>query len=88
LASCRAGNLIISQEKVCWGQEINFAGYIIGDKGVFPDPKRTMAIANFPVPTDLTNLSGFLGLVNQLGHFFTQLSTSYSGFKKVALERC
>jgi hypothetical protein len=64
LTACRAGNLTLSKDKVCWGQEISFAGYIIRDKGVFPDPKRTMAIAKFPAPT-----RGFLGLVNQLGHF-------------------
>jgi hypothetical protein len=38
LTSCREGNLTLSREKECWGQEISFAGYIIGDKGVFPDP--------------------------------------------------
>jgi hypothetical protein len=54
LTACNAGNLTLSREKVCWGQEMSFADYIIGDKGVFPNPKRTMAIANFPVPTDLT----------------------------------
>jgi hypothetical protein len=55
---------------------------------VFPDPKRTMAIAKFPVPTDLTSLRGFLGLVNQLGHFFARFGTSDSGFVAVAEERC
>jgi hypothetical protein len=39
LTACRTGNLTLSQEKVCWGQEISFAGYIIGDKRVFPEPK-------------------------------------------------
>jgi hypothetical protein len=33
-----------------------------------------MAIAKFPVPTDLTSLIGFLGLVNQLGHFLPDLA--------------
>jgi hypothetical protein len=33
-----------------------------------------MAIANFPVPTDLTTLRGFLGLVNQLRHFLPDLA--------------
>jgi hypothetical protein len=74
LTSCREGNLTLSREKVCWGQEISFAGYVIGDKGVFPGPKRTMAIAKFPVPTDLTSLRGFLGLVNQLSHFLPDLA--------------
>jgi hypothetical protein len=31
LTSCREGNLTLSREKVCWGQEISFAGYVIGD---------------------------------------------------------
>jgi hypothetical protein len=74
LTACQEGNLTLSREKVCWGQEMSFAGYVIGDKGVFPDPKRTMAIAKFPVPTDLTSLRGFLGLVNQLGHFLPDLA--------------
>jgi hypothetical protein len=74
LTSCQEGNLTLSREKVCWGQKISFAGYVIGDKRVFPDPKRTMAIAKFPVPTDLTPLRGFLGLVNQLGHFLPDLA--------------
>jgi hypothetical protein len=38
LTSCREGNLTLSREKVCWRQEISLTGYIIGDKGVFPDP--------------------------------------------------
>jgi hypothetical protein len=48
----------------------------VGGQKVFPRPsaKRTMAIANFPVPTDLTTLRGFLGLVNQLGHSLPDLA--------------
>jgi hypothetical protein len=38
LTSCREGNLTLSREKVFREQEISFAGYVIGDKGVFPDP--------------------------------------------------
>jgi hypothetical protein len=74
LTACQEGNLTLSGEKVCWGQKISFAGYVIGDKGVFPDPMRTMAIAKFPVPTDLTSLRGFLGYVNQLGNFLPDLA--------------
>jgi hypothetical protein len=74
LTACKVGNLTLSRDKVCWGQEISFAGYIIGDKGVFPDQKRTMDIAKFPVLTDLTTLRGLLRLVNQLGHFLPDLA--------------
>ena len=74
LTACRAGNLTLSKNKVCWGKTVNFAGYIIAHNGVYPDPKRTAAVANFPVPTDLSALRGFLGLVNQLGHFIPDLA--------------
>jgi hypothetical protein len=74
LTDCRVGNLTLSRDKVCWGQEMSFAGYIIGDKGVFPDTKRTMAIAKFPISTDLTTLRSFLRLENELGHFLPNLA--------------
>jgi hypothetical protein len=74
LTACRAGNFTLSREKVFWGQEISFAGYIIGDKGVFPDPKRTMSIANFPVPTDLTTLRVFSGTSVPIGAFLPDLA--------------
>jgi hypothetical protein len=48
LNACRAGNLTLSRDKVCWGQEISFAGYIIGDKGVFSDPKKTIGSSQVP----------------------------------------
>jgi hypothetical protein len=65
LTACRAENLTLSRDKVCWEQEISFAGYIIRDKGVFPDPKRTLRMASvhkFPAKSNMPPGS-FLALV-------------------------
>ena len=72
--AARAGNLTLSKEKVAYGAEIEFGGYVISDKGVKPDPKRLAAVAEFPRPVDVSSLRGFLGLANQLGFFVPDLA--------------
>jgi hypothetical protein len=55
-----------------WGNSSSKAfGISFADR---PKAKRTMAMVKFPAPTDLTTLRGFLGLVNQLGHFLPDLA--------------
>ena len=51
------------------GNELPFAGLIVGAKGVSPDPERTQALSKFPRPKDVTGVRSFLGLANQLSGF-------------------
>lgn len=74
LQCCRKGNLTLSKSKIEIGTKINFAGYIISDTGVEPDPNRLKAISEFPRPKDISELRGFLGLANQLGNFVPDLA--------------
>ena len=58
-----------------------FAGYIVTNKGVRPDPARIQALRKFPTPTDVTAVKSFLGMANQLSMFvpdFTQITKSIS----------
>ena len=48
---------------------MKFAGCVVSDKGVQPDPDRTSSLSQFPVPTDQTGVRSFLGLCNQLAFF-------------------
>ena len=48
---------------------LQYAGCVVSDKGVMPDPDRLSALSNFPTPTDQTSVRSFLGLCNQLGLF-------------------
>jgi hypothetical protein len=47
-----------------------------------------MAIGKFPVPTDLTSLRGFLGLLNQLGLFLPDLAHLTVDLRQLQKERC
>ena len=74
LECCSKHNFTMRRDKLKAGREITFAGYTIGQDGVKPDPKRISAITDFPVPADISQVRGFLGLCNQLGFFVPDLS--------------
>jgi len=45
---CKKLNIVLSKKKVVIGNEIPFAGLLIGAQGVRPDPARLKALSNFP----------------------------------------
>jgi|GEM_PF-2645699 len=76
---CRDMNIVLSKKKLCFGTSMSFAGYIVSDKGVGPDPARVEALKKFPVPKDQTGVRSFMGLANQLSFFipdFAQMTPS------------
>ena len=50
LERCANINVTISKKKFTIGTEIPFAGFLISDHGIKPDPQKTIAIASFPSP--------------------------------------
>lgn len=83
LQRCREHGITISREKMLAGESVKFAGHIISSTGVYPDPDKTRAIADFPPPKDVTGLRSFLGLANQLGHFIPDLSHMSTEMRKL-----
>ena len=61
--------MTLSLSKFHIDNTLKFAGCVISDKGVFPDPDRISALSKFPVPNDQTGVRSFLGLYNQLAFF-------------------
>ena len=66
---CQEMNIILSKKKFQIGSELPFAGLIVSANGISPDPDRTKALSEFPVPKDVTGVRSFLGLANQLSGF-------------------
>ena len=66
---CEKLNVILSKKKFIIGTSIPFAGYVVSDKGVHPDPHRVESIRKFPTPVDVTGVKSFLGMANQLSFF-------------------
>ena len=66
---CKRINIVLSRKKFEIGNEIAFAGLLIGSRGIKPDPKRKEALTKFPAPKEISGVRSFLGLANQLSGF-------------------
>ena len=66
---CEQLHVTLSRSKFQIASTLNFAGCIVSDKEVQPDPSRISSLTDFPVPRDQTGVRSFLGLCNQLTFF-------------------
>ena len=69
-------NLVFNPQKTCMkAQAINSFGCLYDDDGVHPDLEKVDAIHALLVPTSITELQEFLGLIMYLSPFIPGLST-------------
>ena len=62
-------HVTLSRSKFQIATSLTFAGCIVSNNGVQPDPSRISSVADFPVPRDQTGVRLFWGLYNQLAFF-------------------
>ena len=70
LERCRQHGITLRPEKFHFAQSrVKYCGYVISPDGKEVDPDKLAAIANFPTPSNITDLRSFMGLVQQLSDF-------------------
>lgn len=62
---CSEWGITLSRKKYLFGPVVQFAGYIVNEKGTKMNPELVAANAKFPAPKDITNLRSLIGLVNR-----------------------
>ncbi|CAG8695952.1 7919_t:CDS:1, partial [Ambispora gerdemannii] len=55
-------------------EQLEFLGHIITRNGIRPDPTKVKKVKEFPQPTNITELRGFLGLVSYNRRFIQGFS--------------
>ena len=75
LERIKSAGLTLNREKCEFSQEeVSFLGQVVGKEGIRPDPNKVKAIVDMEEPTDRSELRRFLGMVNQLGKFSSQVA--------------
>ena len=74
LERAREHGMTLSKEKIQWGRRVKFAGFLVTDEGVKPDPEKVEKIKKWPAPKNIHELRSFLGLANQFGSFMPDLA--------------
>jgi len=68
-------NLFAKPSKCSFAQEsIAYLGHIISSKGVSTDPQKIQAVQDWPVPTNVKEIRGFLGLTGYYRRFIKHYS--------------
>ena len=66
----RKANLHLQPDKCGFLRpDVGYLGHIIGKNGVRPDPKKIIAVKNFPIPKTQKNVKQFLGLAGYYRRF-------------------
>ena len=67
--------LKLEKNKYCFGkQQLAFLGHIISGNRILPDPSKIDKVQNYPAPTNLTELRGFIGLASYYQRFILNFS--------------
>ena len=70
------------------GSRIEYAGFIVSSKGRMPSETRIKAIKSYPVPTSVTDVKSFNGLVRQFGSFVPTLAKEMSILTPLMGSKC
>ena len=71
----RKANLHLQPDKYKFlRHDVGYLGHIIDKNGVLPDPKKIIAVKNFPVPKTQKNFKQFLGLAGYYRRFFDRFA--------------
>uniref|UniRef100_A0AAQ5Z5J2 ribonuclease H n=1 Tax=Amphiprion ocellaris TaxID=80972 RepID=A0AAQ5Z5J2_AMPOC len=63
--------------------QVGYVGHIFTSEGPKADPSKTAAITDMPVPTDVTSLQRFLGMVSYLGKYIPNFSDIAAPLRKL-----
>lgn len=64
LDTLKKHNLFAKRSKCCFGQDrVGYLGHLISKQGVEADPAKISCMLQWPLPSTLKGLRGFLGLI-------------------------
>lgn len=70
LKCIQEAGLTLNFNKCSFGRKkLTILGHLVDQHGIYPDPQKIAAVANFPVPENITDVRSFLGLCSYYRRF-------------------
>src|SRR5947207_603078 len=89
LCRLREAGLKLNPEKCFFmKQELAFLGYIISPAGIRTDPAKIDKVKNFPIPQNVSQLRGFLGLASYYRRFIKNFSRIAHPLNQLLRKNC
>ncbi|KAI9551307.1 hypothetical protein GHT06_002507 [Daphnia sinensis] len=88
LSAARKSGITFSLKKFQFARtQVQWVGFQIQPGGVSVDPEKLRAISDFPKPTNITELRSFMGLVEQLAGFSTEVAAAKTPLRPLLSSR-
>ncbi len=88
LQAARTAGITFSKEKFRFAQpRISWVGYDIRHGGITIEEEKLKALSHFPKPTNVSDLRSFMGLVEQLAGFSTEVAAAKSPLRPLLSTR-
>ena len=88
LKRCDDYNITLNPAKCQFAEEkVDFCGFTVSSDGYTVDDKKLRAVKDFLQPSNITDLRSFMGLVNQLGSFSTEIATAAEPLRQLLKPR-
>ncbi len=82
--ACDINDITLNTKKIQWNKpEVLFGGFLLNSEGYQIDPALCKALAEFPIPANVTDLRSFCGLANQLCNFSDEIAKLLSPLKSL-----
>ena len=75
LEALREHKITLSKKKFKISNKVKFAGMVLSDTGIKPDPERITALTNLDHPKNLKEVRGWLGAIQQLNIYHPNLAS-------------
>lgn len=71
-----------------FASDISFLGHHISAKGIKPDPSKVNCVQNWPIPSNVKSMRGFLGLVRYIGQYVSNISSELALLQRLTTKEC
>ena len=84
----RKYNITLNPKKVCLGQDhIEFVGHVVNADGISFSGEKREKVLNFPLPTKVKQLMGFIGLVNYFRDHVSDMTNKLKALRELTTDR-